>query len=305
MGLTLRQVEAFRATMVTGSVTHAAEFLYVSQPAISRLIADMERELGYKLFHRGRGGFRATEEARHFFAEVQRAFIGLSQLETSAHAIGRTQVGTLRIVSMPSTSGGLLNDKISDFSKENPKVSIILEVQPTMRVVEWISSQQFDLGIAQIPVDDPAILVRNLAHGNCICVLPSGHELANKRVIHANDLEGEEFISLAKDTMFRLQIDQAFAQAKVNRIIRIETRTADSILNLVSKNAGVSVLSPFALPTQARPGLEYRPFSPAIPASLGLLFPTHRAISRLTQHFSDSLVETFAAHFKEPKPEEG
>ncbi len=88
MPMTLRQLEAFRALMAAGSVTKAAQAMGVSQPTVSRLIAaDLEAVAGLALFERARSGLHPTPEALAFDTEVERAFSGLSHLETVARGL--------------------------------------------------------------------------------------------------------------------------------------------------------------------------------------------------------------------------
>ncbi|NKB76528.1 MAG: LysR family transcriptional regulator [Gammaproteobacteria bacterium] len=82
-----RQLAAFRATMRSGSITGAAKLLFISQPSVSRLIADLEVELGFNLFTRTGHGLVATLEARRFSQSVERMFIGLDKLKETAEAI--------------------------------------------------------------------------------------------------------------------------------------------------------------------------------------------------------------------------
>src|SRR3546814_2005723 len=82
--MNFRQIEAFRTVIACGTTTRAAEILRISQPAISRLLADLERTTKLKLFDRGKGRIRPTAEGLAFYDEVQRAFIGLERLSFAA-----------------------------------------------------------------------------------------------------------------------------------------------------------------------------------------------------------------------------
>ena len=89
MGLTLRQIDAFRAVMLTGTATEAAQVLGISQPAISRLVSDLEQEIGFKLFDRVGRRVVPTAEAQILIEEVKRALTGLDQIRETASEIGR------------------------------------------------------------------------------------------------------------------------------------------------------------------------------------------------------------------------
>ncbi|RZI79903.1 MAG: LysR family transcriptional regulator, partial [Pseudomonas sp.] len=95
--MNFKQIETFRAVMVSGSMTAAAQALHTSQPNVSRLIAQLERANGFKLFERVGARLVPTDEGAQFFADVERAFIGLHSLENSAQHLKRGGTGRLRI----------------------------------------------------------------------------------------------------------------------------------------------------------------------------------------------------------------
>jgi len=102
--MNFKQVEAFRAVMLSGSMTAAAASLHTSQPNISRLIAQLERQSGFKLFERVGGRLQPTDEGAALFADVERAFIGLHSIEQAAQNIRQGGTGRLRIAVVPSLS---------------------------------------------------------------------------------------------------------------------------------------------------------------------------------------------------------
>ncbi len=294
MSLNLKQIEAFRAVMLTGTMVRAAEALYVSQPAVSRLIADLERDLGYLLFNRTRGRLQPTEEGNALYIEVQRSFVGLSQVETAARALGRDSSGVLRIVAMPSLTGEPLTRAIARYARENPDVSFEIEVRPRRLVIESIAAQQYDIGVTTLPVDIPSIDVRHLSEGNSVCVVSADHPLAGRDVIHAQDLEGESFVSFSTDTLFRIRVDRVFDDLGVNRRMRFETRTAEVACNLVAEGAGVAIVGTWDVPASNRPEIILKPFEPALPLRIGALIPAHRPSSRRVEMFIDQLAASYA-----------
>ena len=85
--LNLRQVEIFHAVMVNGTTQRAAEVLHISQPGISKAIQELERQLGFALFHRTRRRLVPTAEAHFYFREVEESFAALSRLRSAAARI--------------------------------------------------------------------------------------------------------------------------------------------------------------------------------------------------------------------------
>src|SRR3546814_9943279 len=124
--MNFKQVEAFRAVMLSGSMTAAAESLHTSQPNISRLVAQLERSAGFKLFERVAGRLLPTAEGAALFADVERAFIGLHSLERSAQNIRLAGTGRLRIAAVPLLSLNVLPRVVRRFRQEKPEVAIQL-----------------------------------------------------------------------------------------------------------------------------------------------------------------------------------
>jgi DNA-binding transcriptional LysR family regulator len=89
MTMRMRQVEAFRAVMMSRGITAAAQMLNVSQPSVSRLIADLERAVGFRLFDRRGARVHPTEQAQMLFEAVRRSYTGLDLLDQAARRIAR------------------------------------------------------------------------------------------------------------------------------------------------------------------------------------------------------------------------
>ena len=102
MKITFRQIDAFKTVVQTGTVTESARMLGISQPAVSRLISDLESEIGFKLFARSGRNLKATPEALLLVEEVRRALSGLEQIKLTASAIKRFKPAQLRLISTPA-----------------------------------------------------------------------------------------------------------------------------------------------------------------------------------------------------------
>ena len=107
--ITSRQLEAFRAIMEHGTVTAAAERLGVSQPAVSKILAGLELEIGYPLFTRIKRRLAPTSEARLLAAEVTRLYHSLDRISEMAREIRDRQVGDLHVYSTPALGRTVLD----------------------------------------------------------------------------------------------------------------------------------------------------------------------------------------------------
>ncbi len=288
----LRNIEAFHALMVAGTTTEAAAMLRVSQPAVSRMIAQLERDLGFALFKRIKGRLFPTPEAEIFDGEVEKSFIGIDKLARIAEDIRANRTGHLRIVGMPALSLGFVPKVLDRFLEKRPRLKVTLEVRSSQKVIEWIAAQQFDLGLAVMPVDHPAIEVEPLDPSEAVCVLPLGHPLASKAAIGPRDLEGVPFVSLGTEHRVRFEIDQAFEDAGVTRAIQVAAQLSAVVCQLVACGRGAGIVDPFTAADFAERSIVVRPFRPAIFFNTALLYPAHRPRSRLTKDFAHLLQDS-------------
>lgn len=267
----IRQVEAFRAVVSLGSMTKAAQALGVSQPAVSRLIVDFEQAVGLRLFSRQRGGVEPTDDARMLFAQVEKLFVGLEELDHHVAAIKSLATGTVSIVAMDIYANGMLPEIIGAFCLRHPHVNVRLESQPHDRIADWVGAHRSDLGFATLPLANATVPAVKLIERPALCVMPAGHALSAMPVVHAADLAGRPFVSFLRGTPFRYETDALFEKAGIDRVLRTEAMTHEAVCSLVSHGLGVSIVSPFSPHIGRGPALVFRPFLPAIPVALGIL----------------------------------
>ncbi len=279
-----RQLEAFRAVMLAGSVTQAAEMLSVSQPAVSRLIACLEQDLGFALFRRRRGRLQPTPEAQFLLGEVERAIAGLDHVDQIAEDIRNRRSGHLRIACLPGFATSLLPRVIAQFLKQRPGTTISFQPRTNQRVQEWIMAQQYDVGLAEIPPEHPAIESESL-YVRCVCVLPEDHPLAARPAIAAADLDDLPLISLNRDHSHTRNLREAFERAGARFNMRVETRQFAPACIMVAEGVGVAVVSPIDAAEYVGRGLAIRPFEPVVPFGLGILYPAYRPRSLILSEF--------------------
>ncbi len=290
--MNLRQLEAFRAVMRSGSVTNAAQSLHLSQPAVSRLIADLERSVGFRLFERIRGSTPvATPEAEAFFQEVERSFTGLQALRRIANDIRNFRSGNLRIACLPALSTGFVPTVIGRFLEEHPEVRVQLQTRSSSTVRVWVAAQQFDLGLATPAGDMEGLVSEPFLSARGVCVLPPGHRLGTRAVIGPADLAGEKFISLALEDPVRAKVERAFEAAGIEPDTVVETQYAMTICGLIRRGVGCAILNPISAVDFEPHGLILRPFEPAVSFDYMLYRPAHRPPSLIARRFIELLAE--------------
>jgi len=265
--LRIRQVEAFRAVMQQRSVTRAAESLGVSQPAVSRLLADFEASVGFLLFERRSGRLLPTAQAHALNEEVERAFVGLERVAQAALQIREQRRGVLTIAATPDLAADFLPRVVASYAREHEGVSVSLVAYEPALVLEHVGAQRCDLGFVAQSMAHPEVRLETLGAWPMRCIVPRGHRLARKRTVSAADCEGEAFVSFAGTSALRMRVDQLFAQAGVVRRPAAEATLAQSVVALVEAGLGIALVDPLSA-AGAAARVAVKRFTPALPESL-------------------------------------
>jgi DNA-binding transcriptional LysR family regulator len=299
MAINVKQIEAFRVTMLVGTVTAAAERLRISQPAVSRLLSQLEGKTGLKLFIRSKQRLHPTPEAVLFHREIERSFVGLEALERAAGNIKSSTSGTLRIAAVPVVSTAFLPRVLAAYRRRHPDVSVSVQTRSSAVVTDWISASDYDIGFAT--GGQTMMNLENAVFASVpgVCILPPGHRLASKKVIGPHDLEGEEFISSDTGQLSRIVVDDAFRQAGVRRLTHLDASFSSAIASMVSYGLGVSIVSPLAIVDRNPESLVVREFQPEIPFAFSILYRKDVPLSLAAKSFVAVMRAEMAAAFGE------
>lgn len=288
----LRSLQALHAVMETGSVTEAAQRLYRTQPQVSRLIAALEEELGFRLFLRRGRRLVATQEGVRFYAEVKRILSGLDDIGRIAEDIRTLRLARLRIVAQPYLAQSIIPDAIADFAARHPEVRYSLEIRSRRDVGQWIAGQQFDLGVAALPIEVPTVTTQPFATVAVAAVLPRGHRLARKARLDAADLAGEPFIALNPYALLRHSVDRLFDELGIGLAIRAETSSGLSACQMVARGLGVTLADPLVAACIPQGQIVVRPWSPGLRLTYGFLYSNAYAPSGLVLDFAETVART-------------
>jgi len=277
--------------MISGSTTEAASLLSVSQPAVTRLIQNLESQIDFQLFIRQNGRLHPTPEAEVLFQEVEQAYTGLYNLSNVMRNVGLLASRHLRIVVSTPMAQSLLPDALAQFQQQRPDVRISIRTVVKRDMSKLLDTQQFDVALATFPVDYPPAHLRNLVSLNGVCIMPADHELTKAEIIYTEDLVGLPFISIVPDTLLRMKVDQVFDQTGTQRRTMIEAQSGASICSLVAVGLGVSIVDPFTARGFIGKSLIMKPFRPIINFDFGILLPIQRPRSCIVDEFIEVVRE--------------
>ncbi|WP_321787363.1 LysR substrate-binding domain-containing protein [Paraburkholderia sp. J94] len=285
----IRQIEAFRALMQARTVTRAAAALGVSQPAVSRLLADFEAGVGFALFERRNGRLWPTAHAHALHEEVERAFTGFERVIQAAAQIREQRRGALCIAGAPEFAADFLPRVAAAFAHEHAGVDVaLLALEPAL-ALERVAARRCDLAFVGAAAAPRAVRLDLLGEWPMRCIVPRGHRLARKRAVSAADCEGEAFVSFAAGTEARLRVDRAFSECGVTRRLGVEASLAQAVVTLVEAGCGIALIDPLtAAAASAR--VAVKRFAPALPEPLYVARYAEQERAPLAQAFVDQAV---------------
>ena len=280
-----RQIEAFRALMTTGSASRAAELLGVTQPAVSRCIAELEREVGFALFDRIRSRLVPTAEGRMFFTEVNAHFLAMARLKAAALRIKDFGPGDIKIASLPALGARLIPKAIATFQRAHPGIGITLQVRSSSTVRDLVASGLYDIGVVSDEIDCSGLDSQHFADYRVVAVLPPDHPLSKKATITACDLLDTPFLGMDLDDRLARELTQAFNNVGGMPKIAIEAQYSTTICALALEGAGIGLVNPVAAYGYDQLGLHVKPFEPALHFRKRLIFPPGRPRSQILRNF--------------------
>ncbi|MGK6317233.1 LysR substrate-binding domain-containing protein [Neorhizobium sp. DT-125] len=272
MRLKPRQVEAFRSVMMTGGITAAAEAMNVTQPAVSRLIRDLEEIVRITLFERVGARLVPTAEATQLFREVERLYLGLDQIAQAADDIRRHKNIVLRIGSVTSLVRPYLQQAIIDVIGNRLDIPLVIDVENSRHIWDMVEKNRYDLGfVFSSPrmTDKNAVLLHS-AHA--VAAMAPGHRLASRKVITPGDLLDERVLIPGRNSPLRLVLDRAFASADHPPASTMET----SMLNcchFAASGMGIGIVDYTSL-RAAKANIVAIPFEPRIDVSYFAIRPS-------------------------------
>jgi len=287
----LRQLEAFAAVMSTGSVTAAGRLLGRSQPAISRLLQELEAEIGYALFARSGPRVTPTEQGFLLYDDVERALSSLRQIRDRAEEIARGQTQPLLLAATSALAAGLVPDALKRIEPHaNLAPRIELRSASPERVVHAVLSGAAQLGATSLQLEHRGLTVHWIGQAPCVVALPENDPAARHEVVPVAELAGRRVITMANPYRLRRRLDAALGHAAG----AIETNSSVNALAAVRAGLGVSVLEPITAYGAPMAGVAIRPIDLDIPFFFGVITSQSQPLTPACQAMADALAQAAA-----------
>jgi DNA-binding transcriptional LysR family regulator len=245
------RLRAFAAFARRRSFSAAAQELRISQPAVSKHIADLERVLGLKLVERRPRGGVLTSAGEFLANHVLRAESLLAQAALGAAEFRAPRSGSLTIVASGTVGTYLLPEIIAAFQQVHPGVRVSLELRTSMKAVDWLRSHHAELGFVGGSVGAPEIEAERLLDDELVIV--GTRQLAARR-LSREQLETLTWISREEGSATRAASDTTLANLGIVPQRRLELPSWEAIKLAVKRGYGIAACSRFAVDEELRVG---------------------------------------------------
>ena len=250
---TLDQLRILKAIAAEGSFKRAADTLYVSQPAVSLQVQNLERQLNVPLFDRGGRKAQLTEAGYLLLSYGDKVLTLCQETCRAIEDLQNLQGGTLIVGASQTTGTYLLPRMIGIFRQKYPDVSVQLQVHSTRRTSWGVANGSVDMAIigGEVPTELQDVLqIIPYAEDELALILPISHPLAKVETIQKEDLYKLKFITLDSQSTIRKVIDKVLSNCDIDtkRLkIEMELNSIEAIKNAVQAGLGVAFVSTTAI----------------------------------------------------------
>ena len=296
---TLDQLKILHTISLEGSFKKAAEKLYISQPAVSLQVQNLERQLNTPLFYRDKRKARLTETGTLLIKYCERI---LSLCEETCRALDELhtlQSGKLLIGASQTTGTYLMPRLIGIFHQKYPQIDIELQVHSTRKISWGVAQGNINLAVVggEVPKElQNQLEVISYAEDELALILPLSHPFSSLESIQKEDLYQLRFIALNTQSTIRNMIEDTLIQHGIDSSyfkIEMELNSIEAIKNAVNSGLGAAFVSVSAISKELELNMVHwaKIEGVKIRRTLSILLSSQRYYSNVTQIFKEEMLE--------------
>jgi len=296
---TLDQLKILHAISNEGSFKKAAEKLYISQPAVSLQIQNLERQLNTPLFYRDKRKARLTETGQLLIKYCDRILSLCDETCRALDELHTLQSGSLIIGASQTTGTYLMPRLIGIFKNKYPQIAIELQVHSTRKISWGVANGNIDLAVVggEVPQElQKDLKIISYAEDELALILPLSHPFSSLDFIQKEDLYRIRFIALNTQSTIRTVIENTLAQHGIDSSylkIEMELNSIEAIKNAVHSGLGAAFVSVSAITKELELDMLHwaKIEGLTIKRTLSILLNPKRYYSNATQIFKEEILE--------------
>jgi len=238
-----------------GSFTSAADAEQVAQPAVSKQIQRLERELGVVLFDRRSRGATLTEEGAVAARYADRVLGALEDLRAELADRATLLRGSLRLCATETVMDYLVPTALAALHRRYPGLEVSAEMLGTDDAVALLLDRQIDVAIVTLPLRHPDLVIEQLFSEDIVLLAPAGDPLAGRDTVAFAELAGRELLLSMPGHGLRSSVEAACRRAGFSPRAALELRSQEALIRLVEQDAGLA-FAPRLCVQRPRPGVH-------------------------------------------------
>ncbi|UKS29295.1 LysR substrate-binding domain-containing protein [Paenibacillus sp. HWE-109] len=289
----LKQLEYFMAVCRELHFTRAAEKLGISQPSLSQQIRLLEHEMGTPLFDRIGKRTVITEAGKTLLHHGYNVFHEIAQARTAISELQGLQRGSLKIGALLTVVNYLLPPAVISFHHNYPKVELSILGLRTGDIYNGLLQNELDLGIVMLPVVHEDLEAIPLCEQNLAFAAPVDHPIANQPFVTLHVLKEYPSVLLPNTYQLRQLINDECRELAFAPKPALEMTTMESIVNMVSKGVGITILPKPYLDYMDHQQVRTIPIDqPALKTHMGIVYRKNKHMCAASRVFMEQLIET-------------
>ncbi len=239
---TFRQLRVFNEVAKNLSFVRAAESLYLTPPAVTMQIKELEGHIGLPLFERQGRKVSLTSVGEYMLVYARRILATLKDAEDAAARLQHIEAGVLTI-GMVSTAKYYLMTMVAEFRDKHPGVDIRLTVGNREQLVKMLQGNEVDIAIMGRPPKELQTRAEPFAAHPHVFVAAPHHPLAERKHISVEELRDHEFIVREQGSGTRAAMEKFFADAHVQPNLKVQVQSSETLKQAVMAGLGLGFVS--------------------------------------------------------------
>ncbi len=283
----IKKYEAFISCCECKSITETAKKFGNSQSGITQLINSLEKDLGFKLLVRNKGGVRLTDEGRLIYNAVKKVVEDNERLRELAVQINTYNENTIRVGAFKSIAVNWLPHIIKEFGERYPNVNFSITDGHYSEIEEKLRNNEIDAGFVSMPFDEGCTCFE-LMHDELLAVLPQNHTLAKETYVRADCFGKEAVVSLVDSTDRDARVYLESCDVKPNT----KFKTADdyAMISMVENELGICIAHELVMEKDNH-NVLIKSLEPKAYRKVGLAVPDYGNKSAIIKEFSEFVKE--------------
>lgn len=283
--LDIKHLQYFIQVTNFKSFTKAAEHLYITQPTISKMIKNLETELGVELFDRSRKQLTLTDAGKVVLEQAKLIDKAFHNLETEMDNLSGLKKGHVRIGLPPILDASFFPKLLGQFHEEYPNITFQLVEDGSKKTEESILEDELDIGIIVLPTENEMFNSLSILKEDILLIIPPDHRLADETEINLPELHKESFILFNKDFVLRDLVVSSCKSAGFDPYIVAESSRWDFIEEMVACKLGIALLPESLCKHLQSNVLAKKIINPNIQWELGFVWNKNKYLSFATREW--------------------